>query len=114
MDLVDVVYDTTETWPRDETFGLKSQARRAAVSIPSNIAEGRGRSGSAEFAHHLSIAHGSLCEIETLLRIGHRRGYVDDAKLSTALVQAGEIRRLMLGLMRKLRSLPSKPPPASR
>ena len=108
MDLVDVVYDATATWPREEMFGLVSQARRAAVSVPSNIAEGRGRIGPAEFTHHLSIAHGSLCEIETLLRIGHRRGYMDQTGLATALAQSGEVRRLMVGLMRKLRPLPAK------
>jgi four helix bundle protein len=111
MDLVDTVYDSTGTWPREETFGLTPQARRAAVSVPSNIAEGRGRSGPAEFAHHLSIAHGSLCETETLLQIACRRGYMDEATLETALVRSREARRLMLGLMRKLRPSSSKPSP---
>ncbi len=69
MDLVSEVYRVTKDWPREEMFGLTSQVRRSAVSIPSNIAEGQGWTGPKEFVHHLSIAHGSLCEAETQLII---------------------------------------------
>ncbi len=66
MDLVDAVYDATELWPQRELVGLTSQVRRSVVSIPTNVAEGHGRPGPKEYAHHLSIAHGSLCETESL------------------------------------------------
>ncbi len=65
--LAGAVYRKTAEWPSGERYGLTSQARRAAVSIPANIAEGYGRVGPRELKHHCSIAHGSLCELETLL-----------------------------------------------
>ena len=103
MDLVDGVYDATERWPKDELFGVTGQVRRAVVSVPANIAEGKGRSGPREFAHHLSIAHGSLCEVETLLKIGRRRRFTDDPTLQPLLEQAAEVGRLLNGLIRRLR-----------
>ncbi len=65
MDLVQEIYLETKSFPKEETYGLSGQMRRAAVSIPSNIAEGQGRDSTKEFLHHLSIAYGSLCELET-------------------------------------------------
>jgi four helix bundle protein len=103
MDLADAVYDATERWPPHEQFGMTSQVRRAAVSVPVNVAEGQGRFGEKEFLHHLSIAYGSLNETETLLQFGRRRGYVGDADLDRLMNQAGEVGRLMIGLMQSLR-----------
>lgn len=103
MTLVTGVYDVTRGWPREEQFGLTSQIRRAAVSVPSNIAEGRGRFGPREFLHHLSIAFGSLCEIETQLLIAERLAYSDPSTVRSLLDQTTEVRRLLRGLMRSLR-----------
>ena len=69
MELVQEVYDITKRFPKHEMYGLTSQLRRAAVSVPSNIAEGHSRSGAREFLHRLSIAHGSLSEVETQIEI---------------------------------------------
>ena len=109
MALVVVVYHLTKRWPQDELFGLTNQARRAAVSVPANIAEGQGRSGAREFGHHLSIAHGSLAELETHLLIAQDLEYVDEATLSPVLEQLAEVRRLLRGLIRSLRQ-PSRTP----
>jgi four helix bundle protein len=76
MDLVEAVYRATQSWPREELYGLTNQARRAAVSVPANIAEGKGRFGPAEFLHHLSMATGSLHETEThLLKLPRVRSW---------------------------------------
>ncbi len=72
MDLVEVVYRATYDWLKEELYGLTNQIRRAVVSVPANIAEGQGRTGSKEFLHHLSIATGSLYEVQTLVLISQR------------------------------------------
>jgi four helix bundle protein len=102
MVLVRSVYELTKTWPQHEQFGLTNQVRRAAVSIPSNIAEGKGRSGMREYSHHLSVAHGSLCEVETQLLIAQDLGYVADQQCAPVLQQAAEVGRLLRGLLRSL------------
>lgn len=104
MDLVEAVYQSTKSWPRDEQYGLTSQVRRAAVSVPSNIAEGHARSGSREFAHHVSIAYGSLSELETQILIAQRLGYSDTMTSEWLMTQASETRRVTLGLLRSLRN----------
>lgn len=71
------VYKISRSFPADERFGLTSQIRRSAVSVPSNIAEGAGRRTNGEFANFLGIAHGSICELETQLYVAFELGYVD-------------------------------------
>jgi four helix bundle protein len=75
MQLVEDVYRLTSTFPRDEQFGLTSQMRRAAISVPSNIAEGAARNGTKELIHFLGIATGSLAELDTQLDLAVRLGY---------------------------------------
>jgi four helix bundle protein len=104
MELVTTVYRVTRSWPQEERYGLTSQVRRAAVAIPSNLAEGHGRSGRREFAHHVSIAYGSLCELETQLLIAQRLDY-SDAEVTESLMQRiADVRRLTSGLLRSLQS----------
>jgi four helix bundle protein len=76
MDLVEVVYRDTVGFPNQETFGLTAQIRRAAVSVPSNIAEGSGRNSSGELVQFLGVACGSLAELETQLEVAVRLGYL--------------------------------------
>ena len=80
VDLVCDVYADTSSFPPDERFGLTSQVRRASVSIAANIAEGQGRASRNEFVHFLSIAHGSLRELETHIIIANRLRFLEDAK----------------------------------
>jgi four helix bundle protein len=103
MDLVEAVYRITRAWPADERFSLVDQVRRAAISVPANIAEGQGRAGTREFLHHLSIARGSLCEIETHLLIGQGLGYGGIKANDSAIELAAEVGRLLNGLARRLR-----------
>jgi four helix bundle protein len=109
MDLAESVHRATQHWPKDELYGLRSQVRRAAVSIPANVAEGQGRTGAKEFQHHLSIAYGSLREAETHLLLAQRLGYSDEAVCEALMRQAAEVGRLLLGLMRSLRAPRSQP-----
>ena len=102
-DFADAVYDVADAWPRDEGRGMVAQVRRAVVSIPTNIAEGQGRTGPREFLHHLSISYGSLCEVETLLPFARRRRYIDEATLRRLMQQSMEVSRLLKGLTRSLR-----------
>jgi four helix bundle protein len=99
--LVKSVYLLTKGFPRDELFGLTSQMRRAAISIPSNIAEGAARSGNREFAQFLNIARGSLSELETQLVIAADLGYIQSHDPIFALVD--RISRLLTGLHKSLR-----------
>jgi four helix bundle protein len=78
MELVKMVYEISSCFPESENYGLKSQIRRAAVSIPSNIAEGAARTGSKEFLQYLSISSGSLSEVETQLIIAKNLGYINN------------------------------------
>ena len=103
MDLVEAVYRATQHWPREESYGLTNQARRAAVSVPANIAEGQGRRGPTEMLHHLSIADGSLHELETHLLIAQRLLYLDGATATILLLQTAEIGRILGGLTRSMR-----------
>ncbi len=112
MGLVRAIYEATRRWPRDEQFGLTAQVRRAAVSIPSNIAEGHGRSGPREFAHHLSVAYGSLCETETQLLIAGELAYNDQRTTDALLSQTADVRRLLRGLLRSVRSSASSSTPS--
>jgi len=83
-------------------YALTSQIRRAAVSIPSNIAEGQGRRTTADFLHFLSISYGSLREVETQILIAHRLSYLAKVKADDVMSLAGEVGRLLNGLMASL------------
>ena len=85
MELVEQVYLLTQTFPKQEMYGLASQIQRAAVSVPSNIAEGHTREHSKEFLHHLSIAQASLAELETQLEIATRLKYLSPEQLEQML-----------------------------
>lgn len=100
MDLVEAVYRISHRFPDEEKFGLVSQLRRAAVSVPSNIAEGQGRGGRVEFIRYLKIALGSLLELETQLLIAERLKYATKEELSPLVAKAEEIGRMLNGLMR--------------
>jgi four helix bundle protein len=102
VELADSVYSATESWPDHERFGMTSQVRRAAVSIPANIAEGRGRWGRKEFRHHVSIANGSLCEVETFLHLAQRRNYLDHVAAQQLASRCEELAKVIWGLMRSL------------
>ena len=102
MDLVVACYRVAENFPKTETYGLAIQLQRAAVSVPANIAEGQGRNHTKEFINHLSMAYGSLMEIETHLQIAGRLGYMKDSDLQGLLSQSNEIGRMLNGLMQSL------------
>jgi len=102
MKLVEMVYKETARFPKEEIFGLVSQVRRAAVSVPSNIAEGAGRNSSKELLQFLGVASGSLAELETQLELAVRLGYVGAE--AESLGQVSRVGRLLVGLRRSLRS----------
>jgi four helix bundle protein len=104
MDLVEAIYQTTKVFPKEEIYALTSQLRRAAVSIPSNIAEGQGRLSSKEFRSFLSVAHGSVREVETQIMIAQRLHYISKEKATTVLEIAAEVGRLLQGLMKSVES----------
>ena len=102
MDFVELVYRVTASFPKEEIYGLTGQLRRAAVSIPSNIAEGQGRHSDREFQRFLRISHGSLREAETHILVATRLGYMNDESQSRLLEGSAEVRRLTNGLLRTL------------
>jgi four helix bundle protein len=99
MDLVEHVYKASKNFPREE---ITSQVRRAAVSIPSNIAAGQGRRTTSDFLRHLSIAYGSLREVETQILIAVRLRYMAQTTADEVLLCSGEVGRLLNGLMASL------------
>ena len=102
MDAVELIYRLSEGFPKTETYGLTSQIRRAAVSVPSNIAEGQGRKSTKEFLKHLSIAYGSLLEVETQIEIAKRLSYLSQDDCERVFQAVAEIGRLLNGLMSAL------------
>jgi four helix bundle protein len=102
MQLVTDIYRITKAFPKEEIYGLTSQIRRAAVSIPSNIAEGQGRRTPSEFHQFLGHARGSIMEVETQILIARNLDYCTEAKATLLLDQAAELGRLLNGLMNSL------------
>lgn len=103
MDLVVWIYQITKAFPSAEMYGLTSQLRRSAISIPSNIAEGQGRNSVKEFQHFLSISYGSLQETETQIMIACRLQYIDASQEKEAMDRCSEGGRLINGLANSLR-----------
>ncbi|MGD9933411.1 MAG: four helix bundle protein [Dehalococcoidia bacterium] len=104
IDLAEAIYRASSGFPREERFGLVSQLRRAAVSVPSNIAEGAARTGPREFLQGLSIASGSLAELETQVTLAMRLGMLEPAAASELLGRAEEVSKMLAGLKRSLAS----------
>jgi len=102
IELVLAIYKDTDPFPKEEKFGLTSQLRRAAVSIPANIAEGAGRKPTKEFSHFLSNAQGSASEVETELLIAHRLGFLPKEKYLNLRKALDEIGRMLTGLSHHL------------
>ena len=102
MDLVVTSYDVTKPFPQTELYGLVSQIQRAVVSIPANIAEGHGREHLGDYMHHLSMANGSLMELETHFLLAERLGYLKVESLNRLLDQTAEVGRMLAGLIRSL------------
>ncbi len=107
MEMVQEVYRLTQAFPRQETYGLIIQLRRAAVSIASNIAEGKGRSSDKELLHFLSNAKGSLFEVETQIMIADGLGYLTRPQCEDFLSRSAEVGRLLNGLMKAFRNMPA-------
>ena len=104
VDFVVLVYELTKAFPNDERFALTSQIRRAAVSVPANIAEGAARQSDKEFLYFLSNAQGSASELATELLIALRLGYLAEDDYNRSRTELNEIGRMIMGLMQTVRS----------
>ena len=102
MDVAQLVYEVSGSCPKEELFGIVSQMRRSAVSIPSNIAEGQGRKSTRDFLRFLSIAHGSVCEMETQVVLAGRLGFLNSDQVQQVLESSAEVGRLVNGLYNSL------------
>lgn len=98
MDLVELIYKKSRNFPKEEVYGLTGQIRRAAVSIPSNLAEGQGRKSTKEFINYLSMVLGSLREVETQVLIAPRLNYLKPEETKAILEIASEVGRLLNAL----------------
>ncbi len=103
MELALLVYRCTAAFPDAETYALTSQIRKAAVSVPSNVAEGQGRKSEAEFRRYLRVAHGSLREVETQILLADQLGYLPERSTTNLMELAAETGRLISGLIRVLK-----------
>src|ERR1700732_1610552 len=108
IDLCELIYRASAAFPRHELHGLTSQIRRAALSVPSNIAEGAGRITNGEFLQAVGYARGSLQEIETQTIIANRLGYLSSKDADVLLEVTAEVGKLVNGLMRSLKQRHSK------
>jgi four helix bundle protein len=102
IEYTDLVYTVSDSFPSRENYGLCRQLQRAAVSVPSNIAEGNGRSSPVEYARFVEIAYGSLMESVTQLHTARRRNYCSDQQFTDLSSLATEVARLLSGLRRSL------------
>jgi four helix bundle protein len=102
VELVSEIYKATSTFPREEMFGLTSQLRRSAVSVPSNIAEGQGRATKGEFIQFLATARGSLFELKTQVHIAGALGFLTTERTEELTLRADRIGQLLNGLLRSL------------
>ena len=102
LELAYLLYEITRLFPQEEKFGLTSQIRRAAVSVPSNIAEGQARHGKKEFIRYLYIAKGSLAELDTQCLIARKLDYVEEPQIKPILLQIDELQRMLYSLIEKL------------
>jgi four helix bundle protein len=104
MDLAAECYRLTGTFPKSEIYGITSQLRRAATSVPANIAEGRGRRATGDFIRFLDIAYGSLVELETHIILANRLGFMTAAHAEELLTRSAEIGRMLNGLRTSLQA----------
>ena len=104
MDVVAEVYRLTDSFPPRERFGLTNHARRAVVSVPSNIAEGQGWGTTKDYIHFLRIARGSLQELETQLMIAQRLDFADAGMIEPLIARTTEVSRIVSGLINSLSS----------
>ena len=102
MGLAEAVYEVTGGFPKDERYGLVSQMRRASVSVPSGIAEGNGRAGTKEYLHFLSMARGSLAELQTQLLLSHRLGFITEEASNAILQRLNSVSFLLQSLRKAL------------
>ena len=102
MDLAAEVYQLSRGWPKGETYGLTSQARRAAASVPANIAEGYGRQSTTSYAHFLKVARGSLKELETHLMLASRVGILPAKDIEPLIQKCDELGRMLRSLIRSI------------
>ncbi len=112
MDMAVACHQLAACFPANEQYGLASQLRRAAVSVPANIAEGKGRRGKREFIRFLLIAHGSLAEVETHLELAKRLGYAKPSRAEELQDQAAEVGRMINGLVKALKTRSNSDPRA--
>ena len=104
MELTVAVYRLTQKFPREEAYGLTSQTRRSAVSIPSNIAEGQGRLNTGEFRQFLGVARGSNCELQTQLEIARALGLGDSKQIDEAEALSHEVGKMLFAILASLKN----------
>lgn len=112
-DLAVLIYSATESYPKEELYGITSQLRRAAVSVPANIAEGASREHQKEYLHFLSVARGSAAEVEYLLHLSKRIGYLKDAEYERVESVRVEAAKTLHGLISSVKQEAAKSPSPS-
>ncbi len=110
IDLVELVYFHTKSFPRNEEYGLTSQLRRAAVSVPANIAEGSAKNSSKDYARYLNIAQGSLSEVDTLIDISLRLNYIESKTHVVICERIDHVSAMLMGLTKKIKTQTIKKP----
>ena len=98
------LYKATRRFPKEEVYGLTSQIRRSAVSVPSNISDGYGRKTTPDYLKSLFIAYGSSCELETQLLISNDLGYIKDGEIKELKEEMGEVERMLKALIKSLKN----------